>query len=75
VANFFAGNVNNRGGVRLTVKDINADGRADIVVGAGENAGSRVMIYRDSDVLGNPNPPASVLFDAFEDVLNGVFVG
>lgn len=75
VANFFAGNVNNRGGVRLTVKDIDADGRADIVVGAGENAGSRVMIYRDSDVLGNPNPPASVLFDAFEDVLNGVFVG
>ena len=41
-ANFFGGDPDNRGGVRVAVKDLDGDTRADLVVGAGEGAGSRV---------------------------------
>ena len=36
VANFFAGNTDNRGGVRVSAKDLDGDGRADLVVGDGD---------------------------------------
>ena len=36
VANFFGGDPDNRGGVRLAVKDLDGDARADLVVGAGD---------------------------------------
>src|SRR5262249_27902582 len=35
LANFFAGNVENRGGVRVAVKDLDGDAKADLVVGDG----------------------------------------
>jgi autotransporter-associated beta strand protein len=75
LVNFFAGDPNNRGGIRLAVKDVDGDNRADLVVGAGEKAGSRVTIYKGVDLLGNPNPNVHNLFDAFTDALDGVFVG
>jgi autotransporter-associated beta strand protein len=75
IVNFFAGDPNNRGGIRLAVKDVDGDNKADLVVGAGEKAGSRVTIYKGVNLLGNPNPNPHNLFDAFTDALDGVFVG
>jgi hypothetical protein len=72
-ANFFGGDVDSRGGIRVAVKDLDDDGRADVVVGSGTGAGGRVTAYFGKDIgpVGTPVP-------AFElDVPNadGVFVG
>src|SRR5439155_71047 len=39
---FFADDTANRGGIRVAVKDLDGDGKADLVTGAGTGAGSRV---------------------------------
>ena len=45
VANFFAGDVTNRGGIRLAVKDIDGDTRADIVTGAGVGGSPHATVF------------------------------
>ncbi len=79
VANFFVANDSlSRGGVRLAVKDIDGDDRADLIAASGDNLPTRVRVYRGSTVP-QPNgvePPALQEFDPFGLVLaNGVFVG
>ncbi len=64
LANFFAGNAADRGGVRVAARDLDGDGRADVV--AGDGTGSRVTGY-----VGGA---ATFGFDAFPG-LAGVFVG
>jgi hypothetical protein len=75
VANFFAGNVENRGGVRVTVKDLDGDAQADLVVGDGTGAGSRVTAYLGKNVPADGTPPEHFSFDAFPGFDGGVFVG
>jgi hypothetical protein len=76
VANFFAGDPNSRGGVRLTMKNLDSDAYSDIVVGSGAGAGSRVIGYRGGQVPTNGTPTALAFdFDAFPGFSNGVFVG
>ena len=72
LANFFAGNVENRGGVRVAVKDLDGDTRADVVVGDGTGAGSRVTAYGGAALTAGA---AMLGFDAFPGQLAGVFVG
>ncbi len=74
VANFFAGNTENRGGVRVTGKNLDGDGKMDLVVGDGTGAGSHVTAYLGKDMTGG-TPPAQASFDAFPGFLGGVFVG
>ena len=74
LANFFAGNDANRGGVRVTAKNLDGDGMADLVVGDGAGAGSRVTAYLGKDMTGG-TPPAQTSFDAYPGFLGGVFVG
>jgi hypothetical protein len=74
VANFFAGNTENRGGVRVAVKDLDGDSRADLVVGDGAKAGSHVTAYLGKDFAGGLAPP-DLSFDAFPGFTGGVFVG
>jgi uncharacterized delta-60 repeat protein len=79
VANFFVANdTQTRGGVRLAVKDLDGDDRADLITASGDNLPTRVRVYRGSTVP-QPNgvePPALQEFDPFGLVLaNGVFVG
>ncbi|MGL4419657.1 MAG: FG-GAP-like repeat-containing protein, partial [Gemmataceae bacterium] len=75
LANFFGGDSNSRGGIRMAVKDLDGDNRADLVVGAGAGAGSRVTAYRGKDI-GTGGTPANALdFDAINGFSGGVFVG
>jgi hypothetical protein len=70
IFDFFAAEQTFSGGMRVASKDINGDGRADIIVGAGLTGLSRVQIFSGSNL--------SVLDDfyAFDSgVRTGVFVG
>ncbi|MBX9580938.1 MAG: autotransporter-associated beta strand repeat-containing protein [Gemmataceae bacterium] len=73
MANFFAGNVANRGGVRVAVKYLDGDLNADVVTGPGDGDRSVATAYRGSSLVTNTTDP---LFDlpGFND-LNGVYVG
>jgi uncharacterized delta-60 repeat protein len=74
-ANFFGGNEANRGGIRVAVKDLDGDNRADLLAGAGSGAGSRVTAYHGKAIAPAGAPPAAFDFDAFGDFPGGVFVG
>src|SRR5205814_190427 len=76
VANFFFGDGADRGGVRVAVKDADADGRADVVVGSGEGLASRVRVYSGKSVTASGEPSSFQDLDPFGQVLpGGVFVG
>ena len=74
VADFFAGDPGNRGGIRVAVKDLDGDTRADLLVGSGSGAGSAVTAYTGKSLAGG-NPTAAFDFDAFPGFSGGVFVG
>ncbi|HXD86139.1 MAG TPA: VCBS repeat-containing protein [Urbifossiella sp.] len=74
LANFFAGDPNNRGGVRVAAKNLDGDVFADIVVGDGQGAGSRVTSYLSKNFSGG-TAPQDFAFDAFPGLTSGVFVG
>jgi hypothetical protein len=70
LANFFGGDQSNRSGIRVAVKDLDGDGRADFLTGGG--SGTAVTAYDGQDL--------TVLFtlSSGSDPLgafNGVFVG
>ena len=67
--------LDDRGGARVAVKDLDGDVNADLVVGAGTGAGSRVTGYLGKDVQPAGVPPAAFDFDAFPGFTGGVFVG
>ena len=75
LANFFGGDANSRGGIRVTAKDLDGDAFADVVVGAGTGAGSRVTSYLGKSISPNSAPPEFTAFDAFPGFAGGVFVG
>src|SRR5206468_1101785 len=79
LANFFvAGDVNSRGGVRLTTKDVDDDNRADILVGSGEGEASDVRVYLGSAFpeTNGVEPAVWQAFDPFgQTLVNGVYVG
>ena len=64
---FFAGEQENRGGVRVAVTDLEANGRPELVAGAGSGGGNRVTVYRGDAV--------ALAFDAVPGFAGGVFVG
>jgi len=57
-----------RGGVRVAAGDVDGDGRADLVVGAGPGAGSHVKVFSGL------NNAVLRSFFAFEGFTGGVFV-
>ena len=76
VANFFAGDPETRGGIRVTTKDLDADAKADIVTGTGPGGGARVTVYIGAETPPDGVPPVRFDFDPFLGLnVDGVFVG
>src|SRR5262249_20332464 len=75
LANFFAGDDANRAGVRLAVKDLDGDDRADLVVGPGTGGGGMVQAFLGKDMPPTGTPPADLDFDALPGFNGGIFVG
>jgi hypothetical protein len=76
--NFFAFNADQRGGVRVALKDIDNDARLDLTVGSGEGNASSVRTYLAANfpANGQGEPTLTQAFDPFSATLtNGVFVG
>lgn len=68
LADFFAGDPNSRGGIRVAVANLDGDPQADLLVGAGDADGGRVTAYFGS------TPGEAFQFDAFAERA-GVYVG
>ena len=76
VGNFFAGDPALRGGVRVLLRDVDGDGKADLTVGSGEGEPGRVTVYAATS-LTQPSPTVmrtQVLFGG-DPLLDGVYVG
>jgi autotransporter-associated beta strand protein len=78
--NFFAGDGNSRGGVRVAMRDADIDGFGDLVTASGTNEQSQIRIYSDVSVnaaFGSSNEPSSPqVIDPFSAVLpGGVWIG
>jgi hypothetical protein len=77
LANFFVANdTTSRGGVRLTVKDVDRDNKADLVVGSGEQLPSAIRVYLGKDFTAGGEPALAAQVDPFNGSPRaGVFVG
>ena len=77
ISNFFAGDPDSRGGIRVSARDIDGDGLADIVTGSGDNLPPEVRLYRGTTLQANPfSPGVDQSIIPFGGILaNGVFVG
>jgi hypothetical protein len=73
VANFFAGDAADRGGVRVAAHDVNGDGQPDLLTGPGD--GSRVSVYAGRDLLHGGNPSTLLTVDLAGPLADGVYVG
>ncbi len=60
---------------RVAVKNLDGDNRADLVVGSGSGAGSRVTGYLGKNIAASGTPAAQFDFDALAGFSGGVFVG
>jgi hypothetical protein len=74
--NFFAFDSSARGGVRISVKDLDGDARLDLIAATGDLAVGRIATYR-SVYLTAPEPLAEELLEPFGSSLltDGIFVG
>ncbi|QDU22180.1 hypothetical protein [Urbifossiella limnaea] len=72
-ADFFAGNVDNRGGVKVAAKNLDGDKFIDVMTGGGKGDWAVATAYRGSALIGNT---AAAMYEfLLDDTLNGVFVG
>jgi hypothetical protein len=76
LADFFAFSSTDRTGARITAKDIDLDGKADLIVGRGAGAGSTIRVFNANALAtSGSNPAVSTTLELFNGVTNGVFVG
>ncbi|MDB5311736.1 MAG: regulatory domain of in-like proprotein convertase [Gemmataceae bacterium] len=75
IANFFAGDLNNRGGIRVTAKNLNGDQFADVVTGSGTDGGATVTAYSGKNLVDGDFLDPLFSFDAQPGYLGGVYVG
>jgi uncharacterized delta-60 repeat protein len=75
LADFFAGDLTRRGGIRIAFHSPDADPRADLLTGSGEGDPSRVRLYQASTLLAGPTAPDQELDPFGATLAEGVFVG
>jgi hypothetical protein len=76
LGNFFAGDTNNRGGIPVAAKDIDGDGKADVIAGAGTGVQSVITTYLGATIQPTAAPPEYQRYLAFDSsFLGGAFVG
>ncbi len=75
LANFFAGDPNGRGGVRVAMKDLDGDGTLDLLTADGAGEGSMIRGYLSTNLLTHSSPTPDRAFDAILTFTGGVFVG
>jgi hypothetical protein len=82
ISSFFAYGTSFQGGVRVAVRDVNNDGLADIITGAGVNGGPHVEVWdgfwavRDFEMHGIESGSARESYLAFDpSFLGGIYVG
>ncbi|HEY3787906.1 MAG TPA: FG-GAP-like repeat-containing protein [Urbifossiella sp.] len=72
---FVNGDSTDRGGVRVAVKDVDADNKADIITGSGVYQQSQINVYLGSQ-LSIGDTTAEQTLDPFATILpNGIYVG
>jgi len=74
VANFFAGDANSRGGVWVSVKDLDDDAFADVIAVPQGNA-TKNEVYAGKGISADGTPSTRVNVEGFDAGLSGVFVG
>ena len=74
LVNYFAGDPNNRGGIRIASRLVTGDNLADIVTGDGDGAAGTVRLFAGSSLLGGSFEP-TVTLTPFGPIPGGVFVG
>jgi len=62
-------------GVRVALRDLDGDGRADLLAGSGSGSGSWVTAYLDRNLTPTGSPPVSLDFTAYAGFTGGDFVG
>ncbi|VTS08640.1 beta strand repeat-containing protein [Tuwongella immobilis] len=73
-ANLFAFDAEERGGVRLAVKDVDGDGRLDLITGSGEGQSPGVRVFRSLGNTLSTSPSDDLSFGGLPTAF-GVFVG
>jgi len=75
LADFFAGDSSRRGGIRVAGRDLDLDGRGDIITGSGRGDGSTVNVFfaKSFETAAQPNPAFGL--EAFPTLEAGVYVG
>ncbi len=77
LANFFAGDSNDRTGVRVSAKDIDGDGKADIITSSKStmNAGTEVNAYLAKGISMSGPGETRFRVPPFADFQGGLYVG
>jgi hypothetical protein len=73
-ADFFVGDSNTRNGGRISVRSLDGDAFADLIVGDATDAGSAVKAFSGQSITNGIMKPM-MAFDAFPGDTTGVFVG
>ncbi len=73
LADFFALDADDRDGIRIATRDLDSDGRAELIVGSGNRTDARVRVIPFEQF----NVPTTTLFNPFASPLtiDGVYVG
>ncbi|MFO0937238.1 MAG: FG-GAP-like repeat-containing protein [Gemmataceae bacterium] len=74
LVNYFAGDTNSRGGVRIASRLITGDGLADIIAGPGDGSTNVVGMYAGSSLMGGSSTPG-ITITPFGSIVDGVYVG
>ncbi len=78
LANFYAFGESERGGVRPTIKDVDRDGRPDLVIASGERVPAALRIYSAAASIWTGGAPGIGTYSepfGFSPIADGIYVG